>query len=39
MPSLLTPREDFSLVLGPDRKLYVIGGYNNKLYITLLINF
>lgn len=28
MPSMITPREEFALVMGPDGKLYAIGGYN-----------
>eukprot|EP00347_Sterkiella_histriomuscorum_P017673 403348434 len=28
MPSMIQPREEFALVLGPDQKLYAIGGYN-----------
>lgn len=29
MPSMLKPKEEFALVLGADKKLYAIGGYNN----------
>ena len=28
MPPMNKPREEFALVLGPDHKLYAIGGYN-----------
>jgi len=28
MPPMLHPREEFALVMGPDHKLYAIGGYN-----------
>lgn len=28
MPPMLKPREELALVLGPDNKLYAIGGYN-----------
>jgi hypothetical protein len=28
MPPMLQPREEFALVMGPDHKLYAIGGYN-----------
>ena len=30
LPPLISPREDFSLVLGPDRKLYALGGFNTS---------
>lgn len=30
LPPMIHEREDFSLVLGPDRKLYAIGGHNTK---------
>lgn len=26
MPNILYPREDFSLIYGPDKRLYAIGG-------------
>ena len=29
MPHMLVEREEFSLLLGSDKKLYAIGGYNN----------
>ena len=28
MPDLISAREDFALVLGADKKLYALGGYN-----------
>jgi len=28
MPPMIKSREEFALVMGPDAKLYAIGGYN-----------
>ena len=30
MPDMNIEREELSLVIGPDTKLYAIGGYNNN---------
>jgi hypothetical protein len=28
MPPMIKPREEFALIMGPDGKLYAVGGYN-----------
>ena len=28
MPPMLQAREEFSLLMGPDERLYAVGGYN-----------
>lgn len=30
MSPMIKAREEFTLILGPDKKLYAIGGYNNQ---------
>jgi len=30
MPPMIKAREEFALVMGPDHKLYAIGGYNQQ---------
>ncbi len=34
---MIIPREEFALVMGPDHKLYAIGGYNPQEYFINLL--
>lgn len=33
MPSMNIAREEFGLVMGPNQKLYAVGGYNTEEYL------
>lgn len=35
MPPMIHQREEFALVMGPDHKLYALGGYNQQEYLRL----
>jgi hypothetical protein len=39
MPSMIHAREEFALVMGPDHKLYAIGGYNQQEYPMISLTF